>query len=474
MAFTVPGLGSVFGDLLRDYANRLPGASLAKKTINRALVGMTSMATALLLRSLKVIYRDLWPDTAARDELLRHGSIRNITLRPATPAKKADALRVVGTVGAAYTSGDVLTHSSGLRYELAESGVVGVGGFTDVDVIGIDTGRQTRLAAGEVLTFVAPAGGINSRAELQLDLDEDGDDEESEGEYRVRVLDRFAAPGMGGNADDFRQWAKEVTGVFEAYVYPLRQGLGSIHVAALKSGTGAARLLSLGERDELQDYLNEKKPDGYEDCYVLEVTAEARAIEVVLEAEDGHPWDWDDSTPLVVLTWTALTRTLQFTGPRPADMQVGDRLVYQLVAGTLNAGGEQVIESFVSTDQVVLAASAELTATPPIATINVYAGGALTEPVRASLQAHVDSLGPGRLSASLGIALGTDFSAGGSYWTGSLLRSKLGAAADDVDGVVDYDIIAPPAPTGYFPTNIPPALQVAVAIASQIIARAKH
>jgi uncharacterized phage protein gp47/JayE len=473
MAFTVPGLGQVFEDLLRDYANRFPGANLAKKTINRALVGMASMASSLVLRSVKVIYRDLWPDTAARDQLLRHGQVRGLTLRPATPAKKANALRLVGSAGSSFLNTDQLTHSSGLIFRLDESGTIPGAGFLDVDVIAIDTGAATRLAAGEILTFVSPPSGIQSQAMLVLALDEDGDDEESEGEYRVRVLDKMAEPGMGGNANDYRQWAKEVTGVFEAFVYPLRQGLGSVHVAALHSGSGAARLLSGGELTELQDYLDLKKPVINQDCYVLTVTAEPQVIEVTIEEQDGFPWDWDDTAPLEVDSWTALTRTLVFTTDRPADMDVGDRIVFQRTTGTLNAGAAMTIESLVSTDSVTLVADDELTATPPVAGNPVYAGGALTEGVRASIQAHVDSLGPGRIEADGGVATGGDHSAvGTSYWTGSLLRSKLGAAADDVDGVVDYDIVQPA--VNYHPTNLAPALVVGLVTASQIIVRAKH
>ena len=41
---------------------------------------------------------------------------------------------------------------------------------------------------------------------------------------------------MGGNTNDYRQWAKQLAGIDEAYVWPLRGGLGSVHIAALHTG----------------------------------------------------------------------------------------------------------------------------------------------------------------------------------------------------------------------------------------------
>jgi uncharacterized phage protein gp47/JayE len=470
VAYKIPSLGEIIDAMTRDFANRFPNANIARKSDNWLRVGNQAVTAALVHRHVRVIDRDLWPDTASGDELERHAAIRGLDRRPATPAKKANALRLTGTLASAFTLGDLLTHASGLRFQLNESGTIPAALFIDVDVIAVDVGAQTRLAAGETLTFSSPPGGINAKAVLQLALDEDGADEESDGELQTRVLDKIAEPGMGGNAEDFREWAKELAGIFEAYAYPLRQGLGSVHVAALKNGTGAARILSGAENAALLAHLEVERPIGYEDCEVLTVAAEPQNIEVAVLELDGFEYDWDDTVPLVVSSWTSGTRTLKFTTARPSDMQVGDRVVYKRVTATVNSGKAHTIEGFGAADEVVLKDDAELATSPPVATNSVYAGGALTEPVRLAIQAHVDSLGPGRVDSADPTK---DFSAPNtSYWEGSLRPSRILGAAQSVEGTVDTDVIVPAAVVN--PTNAAPALAVGLATAAQIIVRAKH
>lgn len=470
MAFTIPSLGDIIDALVRDFANRFPTANLAKRSDNWLRVAHQAMVAALLHRQIRVIDRDLWPDTASGDELERHAGIRGITKRSATPAKKSNALRLTGTLAAAFTTGDQLTHSSGLKFQVNETGTIPGALFVDVDVIAVDTGSQTKLASGETLTFVSPPAGINSKAVLQLALDEDGADKETDGELQTRVLDKIAEPGMGGNAEDFREWAKELSGIFEAYVYPLRQGLGSVHVAALKTGTGAARILSGSELTALQAKLDDERPIAYEDCKALTVAAEPQAIEVAVLELDGFEWDWNDLTPLAVSSWTGGTRTLKFTVPRPSDIDIGDRIVFKRTTGTLNSGKAHIVESFGAADEVILRDDPELSTTPPVAGNPVYAGGPLTEPVRTAIQAHVDTLGPARVDT---LVAGKDYSAPNtSYWEGSLRPSRILGAAQSVEGTVDTDVLAPA--SVYNPTNGAPALSVGLATASQIIVRAKH
>lgn len=469
MPFTVPTLDEMTDQLVADFANRFPNANVSKFSDNWKRIRNLALATTSLHRHAKVVGDDSMPDRAGGTQLDRHGSIYGVTRKPATPAKKADALRITGTVASAITTGDQLSSSDGLLFKVNETTAIPVAGFIDVDVIGVDVGSATRKSEGEVLRFVATPAGLDQEAILQADLDEDGDDEESDGAYRVRILDTIAQPGMGGNSNDFRQWALEVTGVATAYVWPLRGGLGSVHLAALKSGTGAARIPTVGEVAEVQAYIDARRPVGYEDFLVLTTVAEPNNVEMRIDPEDdaSFAFDWDDTTPLVVSTWTGATRILKFTTPRPVDMAVGDRLIHKRLIGTLNDGHEHTIEAFGAADEVVLKADAEFATAPPDVGTSVYSGGPLVAPVREAIVAHIDSLGPGRADS---VVPGQDFSDGGSStWEGTLRTSKLHNVSQQQDGVLDTVLVTPAA--NVTPANIAPNPTVGFITARQTIVR---
>lgn len=56
---------------------------------------------------------------------------------------------------------------------------------------------------------------------------------EADADYLARILDRIRRPPAGGNRYDYVKWAKEITGVAEAWCVPLGQGLGTVDVIIL-------------------------------------------------------------------------------------------------------------------------------------------------------------------------------------------------------------------------------------------------
>jgi len=451
--FQIPSLDEIHELLIADYQARFPGAAVSRFADNWKRLRTTAIAVASLHEHIDQIYDDLLPDGAEDTRLDRLGAIWRVTRKPETVSTGTDALRLTGTASSTFTSGDELVHSpTGLRYQLTESGAIPAGGQIDVDVASIDTGAKTRLQALEVLTFSAPPAGVNAAAELQADL-EGGDDEEADGPYRQRILDRIAQPGMGGNAEDYRQWAIEVTGIVAAFVYSGRNGGGSVDVVALKTGTGTERIPSGDEVTKVQNYIDAKRPVSVRDFRVLTVTSQSQAVEVTLLPESPDvEFDWDDSTSLVVSTWTGATRVLKFTTARPSDMLAGHRLIIDSAAAD---GSESVIEVLgPGADEVTLQASPAWTpASPDI----VYAGGPLVAPARAAIIAHIDSLGPARgTTAALA-------------WKGVLATANLFRVVQLLAGVLDSTLVTPA--VNVTPVDTPPNPDTALLIAGQILVR---
>jgi uncharacterized phage protein gp47/JayE len=472
MPFTIPTFAAILADLVADFQNRFPGANVSRLSGHWKRLAVFAGGAAALYRYIQVVSRDVMPDTAAAGALDRWLSIYGLARKGATSASAVDVGRVTGTVAATFASGTQLTSPDGLIFQLNESGSIPVSGYADVDIAALSTGAATRKSRGTVLTFVTPPAGIDSTVVLVADLDVGGADSEDDGSARVRLLDQIAQPAMGGAANDFRAWAKEDTNVGEAYVYPTRGGLGSVHTAALKTGHGSARLLSGGERTALQILIDSLRPVGYPDSIVLEVLAQDQDVEMLIEPEEDpvYAFHWADSIPLEVSSYDPVTRILVFTTDRPVDLEEGDRLFWRSAIAPFHDGSEVTVEALNSTDGVVLKAPLpteyDWAGTPPAAGDLLYSGGPLVTSVRAAVVAYMDNLGPGRVDTA---STAQDYSYGSSYWEGTLRLAKLHNLAQKQRGVLDSVVLDPPANVA--PTNEAPAPTVSVLVPRIVIIR---
>lgn len=461
--YSVPTLEEMLSFLVALTKALLPTRSVARYSKGWKFLRTVSAAATDNHAHIKSVESDLMPDTAEGDMAERWGALLGVTRNPATPARKANALRVVGVEASDVPFGAELTHTSGLRYQVNEDAVIPVAGYVDVDVVAIDTGSATRLNAGETLTFVSPPVGLEETAALVLDLDEDGTDVESLGAYRNRYLGRLSNPPLGGAEADFQAWAKQVTGIASAYVYPVRAGAGSVDVAALHEGTGTARILTEGERADLETYIHTKRPTGYAAFRVLSVFPETVDMEVpiVTTGEDQYEFDWNDATPLIVSTWNGGTRTLTFTTNRPDTMKAGDRVVLRPVSG-LGTGEQYVIESLSGAAAVVLETAPD---PAPVATDVVYSGGAAVDAVRDALLAHVNHLG-------------TSNPDGHRYgaWEGNLRPLAVGRIATSVPGVLDVDLdtLEPDATVEASDPRYPDDATIGLLVPGRVIVRRAH
>jgi len=459
MAFTVPTLDELTAFLVAMLKALFPDQDVSRTSFPALFARVLAAASTDNHAHLVAVKADLLPDTSEGEMLDRWGAIVGRTRKGATPARKADALLLVNNGGSNenVTIGQLLTHASGLSFQINENATVLAGDTKLVDVVAVDTGSATRLAAGELLTFVTPPTYISEEAELQLDLDEDGDDAELDGDYRRRILARLSTPPLGGAQNDYVQWALEITGIAAAYAYPNRAGLGTVDVAALHAGSGTARILTPTEVTELQAHLDEERP-VHATVRVLEVQAQEASVEVTIldTGEEAYAWDWVDETPLTVSSWTAGTRTLVFTTARPDSMQAGGRIVISKADGT-GDGAPMVIESLSSTDAVVLE---EVPDVAPVNLDTVYAGGALTDTVREAVIAHIDSLGTANPDAT-------------SYgdWEGSLRTAALYRVITLLAGVKDATVLTPAATVDATDPAFPDDAEINLLVPARVIAR---
>lgn len=158
------------------------------------------------------------------------------------------ANNVTSTGNGTVNTGDELTDTGGLRYQVTGGPYTFVGVETKaVSVAAIDDGAATNLEIGAVLSFVSPPTNIEEDTVLIKDLD-GGRDRELDPALRKRLLSRTQNPSISGND---LQWQRVIQSITEAtvrgYVWPKRinGSPGTVDYAALQEGeSGAARLLS--------------------------------------------------------------------------------------------------------------------------------------------------------------------------------------------------------------------------------------
>ena len=172
------------------------GVLLQKETIkaNRENLAITASRAGLILIGTEY-------SLPIKDEI---STVLNVTL-PATTGVQIPA-------GTNFTGDD-----NGILY-FDSSTITSVASVATLQLTSRTPGVIGNLAAAQTLTMSINIAGAEQVATI-TSVETTGADAEETGDYRQRVLDKIRAPGGGGNASDFRNWAGSQEGVRRAYTY---------------------------------------------------------------------------------------------------------------------------------------------------------------------------------------------------------------------------------------------------------------
>jgi len=81
-----------------------------------------------------------------------------------------------------------------------------------------EAGTVGNLVTGDELQFVSPLYNVERKA-LVTEVNNEAVDAESAEKYRRRVKQKWMALPQGGSLSDYRNWAAEVPGVYQTYIY---------------------------------------------------------------------------------------------------------------------------------------------------------------------------------------------------------------------------------------------------------------
>jgi uncharacterized phage protein gp47/JayE len=257
----VPSIRPTLKELIKriesDFESRLTlvGGSLSRSAVavfSRVVAG----ATHGLYGFIDYLSRQFFADTADDFWLQKKAAVYGITKIAANFA--AGPIVFTGTDGAVVLAGTDLKRSDGATFTTLADATIS-GGVATATVDAEIAGFAANTAAGIVLTLVEPVEGVQSGATVDAAGIVDGTNIEGTESLRARLLDRKRQPPAGGAAFDYPRWAKEVSGVTRAWVYPVYLGPGTVGVAFVTDDTDPITPTPT-KVAQVQDYINLLKP----------------------------------------------------------------------------------------------------------------------------------------------------------------------------------------------------------------------
>jgi uncharacterized phage protein gp47/JayE len=277
MPWTTPTLDDLRSLNRDNITAKLRSGPMVPNSVLRVMADGNAGLGYLTLLYIDWLARQLMPDTAETEWLDRFGVIW-LTNSDGSKGRKtatyaSGVASVTGIAGTVLDNATIFT-GTGIAgtVTLQTTAEITVGAdATPVNFVALDAG-ETGLQVGESLSFSVAISGINNVAISSI---VDGIDSEDDDLLRGRVLDRIQKPPMGGDADDYVAWAKQVPGVTRAWASPLEMGIGTVTIRFMMDDVRAtddpttSGFPTADDIATVQAYLDSKRPVAVKDFFVV-------------------------------------------------------------------------------------------------------------------------------------------------------------------------------------------------------------
>lgn len=251
--FIVPTLEEIRASILRDYQSYYPNADTSEDSDAYARASSLAVCAEGIYAHQKWLIKQFFPDTADTEFLEKHAGLRGLRRRNATYAAGKGAT-ISGNPDAVIAVGLQIKTEDGRFYETTESAVISSGGTAVVAVRSLATGAVQNIKTATKGSFMAAPVGVST--DVVLNDVVGATNAESDSSLLERLLNKIRRPAAGGNKYDYKDWALEVDGVEQAYVYPLRRGLGTVDIAI----TADNGVPSDDTVRRAQEYIDQERP----------------------------------------------------------------------------------------------------------------------------------------------------------------------------------------------------------------------
>lgn len=312
MAFERPTLQQLVDRIRGDIKSSLQITAILRRSFLAAFARALAGASHSMHGHLVFISKQIFPDQAEAEFLVRWASIFNVQRNPATFTTLT--IDVTATAAATVPAGSVYQRSDGVQYEVDDDIVATGAGTFQGTITCTETGASGNLDAGEGIELTSPIAGIETTAEVSA-IAVEGEDEEDDESLRERLVDRLQNPPSGGTINDYKQWMLAVTGVTRAWVTPGLLGEGTVVCYFVEDGDDPI-IPDAAKIAEVQAKVDEERPVTA-DAYVVAPVARVLDLTILLN-------------PNTVAVQTAVTAEIQDLIYREAQ-----------VAGSYKEVGEQ-------------------------------------------------------------------------------------------------------------------------------------
>ena len=251
--FIVPTLEEIRASILRDYQTYYPNADTSEDSDAYARASSLAACAEGIYAHQKWLIKQFFPDTADTEFLEKHAGLLGLRRRNATYAAGKGAT-ISGNPDAVIAVGLQIKTEDGRFYETTESAVISSGGTAVVAVRSLATGAVQNIKTATKGSFMAAPVGVST--DVVLNDVVGATNAESDSSLLERLLNKIRRPAAGGNKYDYKDWALEVDGVEQAYVYPLRRGLGTVDIAI----TADNGVPSDDTVRRAQEYIDQERP----------------------------------------------------------------------------------------------------------------------------------------------------------------------------------------------------------------------
>lgn len=240
--------------------------------------------------SLSWLYQEMFPDTASRENLIRHAEERGLSPYPATKAILKGVFNIDIELGTRFSA-----VSSDLTYITVKQIA-----FGEYEVECEQPGSQGNSYLGNIVPIEYVAGLTSAELTEKLIF---GEDEEDTEDFRQRYYDSFNAQAFGGNRADYIAKSNSIGGVGGTKVYRATPSAGYVKLVIIGSDFTVPTLGTVGDVQEAIDPTQDNEGLGLApiDHIVTVYQCSETPIDVTMEIVYQAGFDWEDVQPNVII-----------------------------------------------------------------------------------------------------------------------------------------------------------------------------
>jgi len=256
MSLDRPTLSEIIARVESDISSAVGITTFLSRTFWRGIAKAIAGVAHLIYGFLVYLSKQLFADQSEKEYLLRQAGVYNFQKTPATYTELN--VTFTGVDGKIIPIDTELQSSTGLIYTVKASVTI-VAGIAVAILKAENSGVSYNLGDGSELTFISPITDIDQTTSVDS-TNVQAADIETDAAFRARFLEYLRDPPAGGKATDYIAWAKEISGVTRAWVYPLWLGTGTVGNTFVLDNDPVSIIPGGAKITEVDDNIKEQAP----------------------------------------------------------------------------------------------------------------------------------------------------------------------------------------------------------------------